>query len=458
MTTVAVARKIASRRPLSLGLAGIALAAAGLASEPAVARGPRAALEPVSASSPRQGAPALGGVLYCDEPVDADYGLLSQDYPDYPTASSRTLDDFEVPPGRAWVIDAIRVEGFFNGDPPDPSWILSYFFELYLDSEAGGPVCDKPFYSVRPRPGDPGMTDGPNALGQPRGALEFRPPGGAGLRLPPGKYWLSAGVEMSSELPVSYYWLGSRSPHVSGSIAYFHNPGGYYGLPPCAPVSILPADPQADQDQAFKLFGSIRSHAEPTYSFAPGRSKTKTFAATKPAAFDLAYVAGDCSVRVRLLAADGSVVASADLAEGRRVFFESPDTRVSAAIVTVGSEGTGGAVLRLISIRDYPYLAAERSVLGRCNKFGSWTRPQRDNRARTFTWTNHANPSDHQHCELSVLVTLTDGQVFQFGVPPGSTRDHDELALRFAIASWSAECVPEEGKECHWNYSVDTKP
>jgi len=218
-------------RPLAVSLSLLAL--------PAAASGPRIAS--VSDGSGGGGVLAAGGAALVDQPDDGTgHGLASQSFIDLPDYSTYFFDDFVVPTARTWDIASFHADGAYESGAVVPD---SYAFEIHADA-GGVPACASALFAITVFPGDPGLVDS-------LGVFDYCP-GGTLVTLGPGRYWLSVSVAMDYEFRGQWFWSSHSIPHASGGSAVADNPGGAFGIPPCAPIAAF------DYDVAFALGGLDR--------------------------------------------------------------------------------------------------------------------------------------------------------------------------------------------------------
>jgi hypothetical protein len=211
-----------------------------LAPDRAIADGtPRLAAEglPRGGGGGGGGAELAAGALVTQSSDATENGLTSQTFTDLPAFSTYLGDDFEVPSGRVWDIRSFHADGAYDSGIIVPD---SYTFEILADV-AGEPSCGSPVYSVTVNPGDTGVADAD-------GVIDYCP-GGVLTSLTAGRYWVSVSVTMDYEFRGQWFWSSHAIPHANGSAAVADNPGGGFGLPPCAPP------PGFDYDLAFVLGG-----------------------------------------------------------------------------------------------------------------------------------------------------------------------------------------------------------
>jgi hypothetical protein len=215
----------------------------------AIAQTPTKAMKAPTGNGNGGGAGTVGNIL-CDDPCNnAQYGFASQCFSDFPSFSSQTWDDCGVPDGAVWVVDGLCFDGFYNYSPHCPA---GYKFKITRD--AGGlPDCANPCLNIEVPGPDPSI-DTPDCLGLPDGKFCYCP---GGLKtLDAGCWWFGAAVNMHFASPSfcgQWYWTGSTTPHRRKNCPYLDNPGGGFGLPPCANWCTVLG---IDQDLAFTVYGT----------------------------------------------------------------------------------------------------------------------------------------------------------------------------------------------------------
>jgi hypothetical protein len=206
----------------------------------------------------RKGGDAGGNtlnVLYCDTYVNGLYGLVSQNFPDYPSVSSCTYDDFTVPDGETWCKEGMGVEGFYNyiSNGDTTGCVREYCFKVVGNLGGCAPDCGN---NVCFFCGPPGIgIETPNVFGQSGGRFDYCP-GGVVANLGPGTYWASGYVTMPFATPTfcgQWYFVTSAQPHRRGCNAYLDNPGGGFGIPPCVNWTFL----GQDGDMTFCIYGTL---------------------------------------------------------------------------------------------------------------------------------------------------------------------------------------------------------
>jgi hypothetical protein len=205
----------------------------------------------------RKGGDAGGNtanVLYCDPYNNGLYGLVSQNFTDYPSVTSCSYDDFTVPDGETWCKEGMGVEGFYNyiSNGETTGCVRDYNFKVVGDL-AGVPDCGNNVCSFT---GPPGVgIETPNVFGQSGGRFDYCP-GGFVAMLTPGTYWASGFVTMPFATPTfcgQWYFVTSAQPHRLGGNAYLDNPGGGFGVPPCVNWTFL----GQDGDLTFCIYGTV---------------------------------------------------------------------------------------------------------------------------------------------------------------------------------------------------------
>ncbi len=142
------------------------------------------------------------GILY-NQPYDGvSSGAPSQVFPDYPTYSTKSLDDVTVGNG-GWIVQGVTIYGQDQGDPTQN---VAVDFQFASSPNFNDP---SPVYS--------GTEDA-------SGNLDFT---GLNITLNPGTYWIAAWV-VRPELPTGGQWFWSMTDvgNPNGSEFYIQNPGG----------------------------------------------------------------------------------------------------------------------------------------------------------------------------------------------------------------------------------------
>lgn len=194
-------------------------------------------------------------VLYCDPYNNGLYGFVSQNFPDYPSVSSCTYDDFTVPDGETWCKEGMAVEGFYNyiSNGETTGCVQEYCFKVVGNLGGCAPDCGNNICFFC---GPPGIgIETPNVFGQSGGRFDYCP-GGVVAVLTPGTYWASGYVTMPFSTPTfcgQWYFVTSAQPHRRGCNAYLDNPGGGFGIPPCVNWTFL----GQDGDMTFCIYGTV---------------------------------------------------------------------------------------------------------------------------------------------------------------------------------------------------------
>jgi hypothetical protein len=191
-----------------------------------------------------------GGPLYDDPYNNGVYGLVSQDFSDYTSVSSRTYDDFTVPDGDTWNVDGQGGEGFYTALSNSSGCGVNYIFEIVGDL-GGIPDCGNNICSLYPPAYDPAIETG-NSFGQSGGRFDFCP--GGECVLTAGTYWATVAINMpfAGGACGQWFFVTSFQPHRRGSNAYLDNPNGGFGLPPCVNWTFL----GIDGDLTFTIYGT----------------------------------------------------------------------------------------------------------------------------------------------------------------------------------------------------------
>jgi hypothetical protein len=159
---------------------------------------------------------------------------VSQTFPDFPTFSTFTYDDFTT--SQSYLVTLLRVYGFETG------------------SAGANLAVTANIYSGSPGPGQVlvmtanGSEDGAGTL-----SINF-----GGQLLNPGHYWIDAFVNRSFGGGGQWFWDTTSNP-VSGSAPIFWNPGGGFG-DGTSPIPWSNVD-GLNADQAFDLQGAAAAPA-----------------------------------------------------------------------------------------------------------------------------------------------------------------------------------------------------
>jgi hypothetical protein len=149
--------------------------------------------------------------LYNQNSNDAGDFVSSQNFTSGSTQfDAQGADDFVIPKGRAWEITEVDVSGvYFVGHGPATS--ENVIFYRNRRGKPGSPVKNGVFANL-------------NGTGGPNFALVLP---GRGIKLKPGRYWVSV-VENADEFyQGAWGWEVNSTLH--GEQAMWQNPGGYYG-------------------------------------------------------------------------------------------------------------------------------------------------------------------------------------------------------------------------------------
>lgn len=159
----------------------------------------------------------------------------SQEFPDYAEFSVFQFDDFTTT--QEWLVTALTVPGTDAGDPNDAN--VDVVAEIWTDFPED-PNCATTGQLVLSAHGS--EDEATATL-----SFDFE-----GQSLPAGTYWLRAYVVRDFGDHGLWKWY-STTP-VSGSEAYYYNPGGAHGYGPC-PVAGSERYGEA-RDMAFRLEGT----------------------------------------------------------------------------------------------------------------------------------------------------------------------------------------------------------
>lgn len=181
--------------------------------------------------------------LYNQIDETSPQSINSQDFNDANNAfDAMAADDFVVPAGETWKVEATLARGFKEG----PGTATSANVKIFAD--AGGTPGAEMFSAVAPATGYPHMN------------LSF-----AGPTLPAGTYWLgvSAILDPGAAPPFSqWYWSENSEPF--GAPSVYRNPGdgfgtGCTGFTPkssCNFPTGAPPGPHLAPSQSFSLSGT----------------------------------------------------------------------------------------------------------------------------------------------------------------------------------------------------------
>lgn len=152
-------------------------------------------------------------VLYDQSGGDDGSVIVSQNFEsDFDIYDSQAADDFTVPAGQKWTIQEVDVAGaYFNGPGQGPAVSENVYF--YKDAKGlPGKLLKKGSFTVN------GADDGFGNF-----AIDL---GKKGIKLGPGKYWVSVQVNMDS---TSGEWGWALRTPIAGSEAVWQNPGDGFG-------------------------------------------------------------------------------------------------------------------------------------------------------------------------------------------------------------------------------------
>jgi PEP-CTERM motif len=162
-----------------------------------------------------------------DQPYDGMSGaIVSQVFPDLPTFSTKSFDDFVVGAG-GWNINMVTIFGTEFGNP-------AFNIAVVLS------ITAIPDFNAPPLATALGTEVGPD--------LVFT---GLNITLAPGTYWISAWVNRSFTDGGQWFW--SRTTPILGSQHFIHNPGGGFGFGTVPlPGGVIPPS----SDLAFRIEGT----------------------------------------------------------------------------------------------------------------------------------------------------------------------------------------------------------
>lgn len=169
--------------------------------------------------------PAQAAVLW-DQPsyAGAD-GVASQEFSDDTSYSCRAFDDFTAGPG-GWTVQKVTVYGieWGYGGTPKLAFTSSADCSAIGTTYAGAEVGEDLVFDL-----------------------------GAGVYVAPGNSWITSWVERSS---TASQWFWDYITTVNGSQAYWHNPGGGFGLG-TTPIPVQNVVGPPARDLAFKIEGRL---------------------------------------------------------------------------------------------------------------------------------------------------------------------------------------------------------
>ena len=178
--------------------------------------------------------PAL--VLYDQLNNPGSFSAGSQEFPDFPTNTDFTADDFVVPSGQTWNITEVDAQGaYFNG--PGPADNFNVFFYQNNSSLPGTQV-----YSA-------------TAQSYVNNAGVFQVTLTAPAVLPPGTYWVSVQAHMSFSTNGQWGWANRTVQ--ANSPAAWQNPGGGFGVCQTWGVRGTCVGEPTAPDQMFRLMGTM---------------------------------------------------------------------------------------------------------------------------------------------------------------------------------------------------------
>lgn len=161
-----------------------------------------------TATASPSASPCVVTVLYDQTNNPAATSTLSQNFPDFPTSSSYTADDFVVPAGQTWTIQQVNATAvYFNGAGPATNFnVLFYTDSATLPAVAAVYTANNLAYT--------------NVGGV------FSVPLTTNAVLTPGTYWVSVVANMSFGAGGEWGWTDRTVQSNSG--AAFENPGGAF--------------------------------------------------------------------------------------------------------------------------------------------------------------------------------------------------------------------------------------
>jgi len=203
-------------------------------------------------------------VLYDQLNSPSMFGASSQEFPDFPTYTDFTADDFVVPGGQAWSITEVDAQGlYFNG--PGPADNFNIFFYQNNGGLPGTQVYSATAQSYVNNSGVFQITLTTPAV------------------LTAGAYWISVQAHMTYSIAGEWGWTDRTAQ--SSSAAAWQNPGGGFGTP-CTAWGVRTTcvgDPSAP-DQVFRLIGTLGAPSPtPTATSTPTPTPTPTPVATPTA-------------------------------------------------------------------------------------------------------------------------------------------------------------------------------
>jgi hypothetical protein len=159
------------------------------------------------------------GVLYEQLGNPSGTGIVSQDFPDYPTYCSQGADDFLVPDGETWLIEEIIVPGFYH---QGVGLVMEAHVFIYQDDPAinlpGGILFEFLNQPVSSTPEGVLMINLTSAITT------------TPLMLNSGHYWISVQAHMEFTGNGQWMWLKQLAPTIVNEMAW-RNPGGGFGVP-----------------------------------------------------------------------------------------------------------------------------------------------------------------------------------------------------------------------------------
>jgi MYXO-CTERM domain-containing protein len=184
---------------------------------------------PVSSATGTTTGGSVRSAIVDQQPGASGNGLISQSFPDFPNFSTLGFDDFTL--SNAYNLTSLTVYGVELGLP---SANVNVVYAI-VDIASSSPNT---IYAI-----GTGTQVGQN--------LEFDL---TGVTLGAGTYWLTAWVERPFGTGGQWFW--AQSDTTNGSEAFFHNPGGGFGLGTNPfPGSVLTGG--IPTDLAFTLSGDV---------------------------------------------------------------------------------------------------------------------------------------------------------------------------------------------------------
>jgi hypothetical protein len=188
-------------------------------------------------STPILPVPKLPGVILYDQlNSPGTFSTSSQEFPNFPTYTDFTADDFVVPSGQTWNITEVDAQGvYFNG--PGPADNFNVFFYQNNSGMPGTQIYTATAQSYVNNSGVFQITLTTPAV------------------LSSGTYWVSMQAHMNSNPNGQWGWT-DRTVQVNSPAAW-QNPGGGFGFCPTWAARTACVGDAPAPDQMFRLIGTV---------------------------------------------------------------------------------------------------------------------------------------------------------------------------------------------------------